>query len=341
KGKIDNEKSPVVLASFIAFFPSLTSGPILRAEKIIPQLKKTHDFDYDRVTDGLKLFGYGLFKKLVVADNIAIYVNSVYGSSDYTGCAAFIAILLYSFEIYCDFSGYSDIAIGSAKILGIDIPVNFDHPYLSCSVTEFWRRWHISLSGWLRDYIYIGLGGSRVSAYRIYFNLLATFFVSALWHGIGLGFLIWGMMHGVLICIERFLKIAKASSYNFFRNIATFLLVSLAWVFFANPDIDKALGLITSITRIPAEIMSFIKGTSEFAAKGAAALLMDEQSMLLTVIPSVIVVVLLDIICSKEPGLVIIKRQKNIIRWLAYYAVIFALLFMSASEQVSFIYNNF
>ena len=198
KGKM-TAQSLFKTALFISFFPCITSGPIQRANNLIPQLEKIHRFDYDNATDGLKLFAWGLFKKLCIADRIALYVNFVYADiGNMSAFALLMATILYSFQIYADFSGYSDMATGIAKYLGFDIGKNFDHPYLSSSVGDFWRKWHISLSSWLKDYVYIPLGGSRVSLPRVYFNLLATFLVSGIWHGAGWNFVLWGLLHGVV-----------------------------------------------------------------------------------------------------------------------------------------------
>ena len=196
--KIPSEKSFLNVAIFISFFPIISSGPIQRAGNLIPQFQNARTFNYDNATDGMKLFAWGMFKKLCIADRIAVYVNYVYGNvNDGYGVAILLATVLYSFQIYCDFSGYSDMAIGIARYLGFDVGKNFDHPYLSKSVGEFWRRWHISLSSWLRDYVYIPLGGSRVALPRIYLNILITFLVSGIWHGSTWNFVIWGLLNGL------------------------------------------------------------------------------------------------------------------------------------------------
>ena len=202
--KIAAERDPLMVALFVGFFPTIASGPIQRAPVLLPQLREIHRFDYDSATDGMRLFAWGMLKKLVIADRIAVYVDYVYGNIPGSrGPALLLATVLYSFQIYCDFSGYSDMAVGVARYFGFDAGRNFDHPYLSRSVGEFWRRWHISLSSWLRDYVYIPLGGSRVAPPRVYMNLMITFLVSGVWHGAGWTFVAWGLLHGAYQCAGR------------------------------------------------------------------------------------------------------------------------------------------
>lgn len=187
------EKSLLKYALYIAFFPQLVAGPIERANNIIPQFDRKYEFNYRQITDGMILIAWGMFKKMVIADELAVYVDKIYGKVvSYTGFALIIATIMFAVQIYCDFSGYSDIAVGSAKLFGIDLMKNFEAPYLSSSLQEFWTRWHISLSQWLKDYVYIPLGGGRKGKIRANFNLLCTFLVSGLWHGADIKFVIWG-----------------------------------------------------------------------------------------------------------------------------------------------------
>ncbi|WP_273275459.1 MBOAT family O-acyltransferase, partial [Maribacter polysiphoniae] len=198
---------PIAFFAFVAFFPQLVAGPIERASHLLPQFYKTHKFNYTQIKSGLLLIVFGLFKKMVIADRAALYVNEVYNNpGNYEGIETITATVLFAVQIYCDFSGYSDIAIGTARTLGFDLMKNFDSPYLSKSITEFWRRWHISLSTWFRDYVYIPLGGSRKGSYRTYANLFIVFLVSGLWHGAAITFVIWGAVHGTFIVAEKILK---------------------------------------------------------------------------------------------------------------------------------------
>ncbi|MBQ3800241.1 MAG: MBOAT family protein [Treponema sp.] len=258
--KITAERNIIPVALFISFFPVISSGPIQRADKLIPQLKSPHRFDYDDATGGMKLFAWGMFKKLCVADRIAVYVNAVYGDAGNShGLALLLASVLYSFQIYCDFSGYSDMATGVARYMGFDVGRNFDHPYLSQSVGEFWRRWHISLSSWLRDYVYIPLGGSRVALPRIYLNLMVTFLVSGLWHGAGWHFVAWGMLHGFYLCMGRLLKprLEKMNVSPAFRIAVSFCLISFAWIFFRAENLGQALLVCRKLADIPVEAVQF------------------------------------------------------------------------------------
>ncbi|GHV78823.1 hypothetical protein AGMMS49944_06140 [Spirochaetia bacterium] len=204
RGTVAAERNFVSYALFVTFFPQLVAGPIERTGNLLPQFKADHVFDYDRVTSGLKLAAWGMFKKVVIADRLAVYVNGVYGDpAVYPATALALATFFFTFQIYCDFSGYSDLAIGTARVLGFNLMTNFRKPYFSKSISEFWLRWHISLSTWLKDYIYIPLGGNRKSAFRQKINLLITFLLSGLWHGAAWHFVIWGLLHGVYQVIER------------------------------------------------------------------------------------------------------------------------------------------
>lgn len=231
KKKFPPEHNLLNTALFISFFPVISSGPLQRAEKLIPQFKGLRHFDYENATDGMKLFAWGMFKKLCIADRIAVYVNYIFGNvAEQYGVAVLFAAVLYSFQIYCDFSGYTDMAMGIARYLGFELDKNFDHPYLSKSTGEFWKRWHISLSSWLKDYVYIPLGGSRVALPRIYLNLIITFLVSGIWHGSTLNFVVWGLLHGIYLCIGRATRTVreKIKVPSFIRIFITFCLITFA-----------------------------------------------------------------------------------------------------------------
>lgn len=260
QGKRTAETSFWTFALYVSFFPQLVAGPIERSTHLLPQFKEPKSFDYLRVVDGLKLMMWGFFKKLVIADRLAIYVNEVYGTPwEYQGFTFLVATYFFAFQIYCDFSGYSDIAIGSAKVFGYDLMENFNRPYLSRSIPEFWRRWHISLSTWFRDYVYVPLGGNRVGRRRLFFNLYFVFLVSGLWHGANATFLVWGALHGVyqissLVSQEwrrRLRERLKCSENNpclvFLQIIFTFHLVCLAWVFFRAKHIGDAYYILMEI----------------------------------------------------------------------------------------------
>jgi len=232
-------------ALFVSFFPQLVAGPIERSVNLIPQFRQDFKFEYGRVRDGILLMTWGFFKKVVIADRLAEYVNIVYNNpGDYGGLQNMIATFFFSFQIYCDFSGYSDIAIGAALIMGYRLMTNFRRPYFATSIGEFWHRWHISLSTWFRDYVYISLGGNRVVKWRYFYNLFITFLVSGLWHGAEWTFVIWGALHGFYMVFaiwtaklrERtngFLGISRNPAvYRLAQTLVTFLLVYVSWIFF-------------------------------------------------------------------------------------------------------------
>ncbi|REG89320.1 MBOAT family O-acyltransferase [Winogradskyella sediminis] len=235
----------LAFSAFVSFFPQLVAGPIERASHLLPQFYKTYTFNYKLVKSGLLLMAFGLFKKMVIADRAALYVNQVYNNvDDYGGVGYIYATVLFAFQIYCDFSGYSDIAIGLGRTMGFDLMKNFDSPYISKSLTEFWRRWHISLSTWFRDYLYIPLGGNKKGKFRTYANIFIVFVVSGLWHGAALTFIIWGAIHGVILMIEKgtfkirkniFNKLGLLKnnfSNHLFFGLIIFSIVCFAWVFF-------------------------------------------------------------------------------------------------------------
>ena len=349
KGKI-TAKSLFKTALFISFFPCITSGPIQRANNLFPQLEKIHCFDYDNATDGLKLFAWGLFKKLCIADRIALYVNFVYADiGNMSAFALLMATILYSFQIYTDFSGYSDMATGIAKYLGFDIGKNFDHPYLSSSVGEFWRKWHISLSSWLKDYVYIPLGGSRVSLPRVYFNLLATFLVSGVWHGAGWTFVVWGLIHGALQCVERGTKDFQAKVPKPIKIAITFILVSFAWIFFRASSLSDALAVLKGISHLPADAIIFFQLKNAIGLKEAirTAFALTDDSFggftgMAKLMLSFVLFVCIELATLKTNGLELIKQKPLIVRWIGYYLFILAIyLFSSTGLSSNFIYNRF
>jgi D-alanyl-lipoteichoic acid acyltransferase DltB (MBOAT superfamily) len=234
--KLAPTRSVLTFFTFVSFFPQLVAGPIERAANLLPQFGRQPRFSYETATAGLKLMLWGFFKKMVIADQLAIWVNSVYGQPDgYSGLMVLLATFAFGYQIYCDFSGYSDIAIGTAMLFGIRLMTNFRTPYFALSIRDFWQRWHISLSTWFRDYLYIPLGGSRVSKARWLRNVLVTFTVSGLWHGAAITFVLWGLFHGVMYAVEKLVspllrmpqKIKRFSGW-----ILTFFSVNLAWMLF-------------------------------------------------------------------------------------------------------------
>ena len=234
-----------IYALYVMFYPQLVAGPIERPQNLLPQFHREHRFDYQRVVDGLKLMLLGFFKKVVIADNLAPDVNRVYASPEhYAGLPLIIATVFFAYQIYCDFSGYSDIARGAARVMGFELMVNFRQPYLAASITDFWRRWHISLSTWFRDYLYIPLGGNRGTRMQCFRNVLIVFLVSGLWHGANWLFVIWGGLHGIYFLVsswtralrERAAAVSGLARMPALRRgfgvVGTFALVTFAWIFF-------------------------------------------------------------------------------------------------------------
>lgn len=246
RGKIIAERNLGNYALLISFFPKLVAGPIVRAEDFLPQIRDYRGVKREKVEEGIQIFIFGLFKKIVLADRLNVFVNDVFGApSAFSSITILLSVISYSLQIYFDFSGYSDMAIGASKILGIDIKRNFNLPYIAQNFSEFWNRWHISLSSWFRDYVYIPLGGNRKGKTRTYINLLVVMLISGLWHGAGWTFIIWGFLHGILSCLHRAIRKTKFVTLNapilsVFRVLFTFSVASLLWVIFRASDINNA-----------------------------------------------------------------------------------------------------
>lgn len=250
--KINIEHNFINFAVFVAFFPQLVAGPIERSSHLLSQFREKHSFNSERLLEGSKLFIWGLFKKIVIADRLAPYVDRIYENPElYSGSTLAVATLFFTIQIYCDFSGYSDMAIGSGRILGFRLMQNFNLPYLASSIGNFWKRWHISLSSWFADYLYIPLGGNRVKYSRWIFNIFVVFLVSGFWHGANLTFIFWGALHASYYLIENFgerlikvlhiEKIKNFKGYKVFKIVTVFLLVYYAWIFFRSTNISEAL----------------------------------------------------------------------------------------------------
>lgn len=263
RGNQAAEKHFGIYALYVMFYPQLVAGPIERPQNLLHQFRERHEIDYLRIVEGLKLILWGFFKKLVVADRLAIYVNAVYNNSEHhSGFSLFVATIFFAFQIYCDFSAYSDIAIGVAKIMGFRLMTNFNRPYFAHNVAEFWKRWHISLSTWFKDYLYISLGGNRVSVPRWYFNLFFIFLVSGLWHGANWTYIIWGALNGFYLIFANISQkfrvkfnqiIGLANMPNLTRSLqilVTFLLICFSWIFFRANNLNHALYIIKKIATL-------------------------------------------------------------------------------------------
>ncbi len=349
RGDMKPERNFAKFALFVSFFPQIISGPIDRAGNLLPQFAYPVTVDFDRLREGLLQMLWGYVLKMVLADRLAIFVGTVFDSPDqYPGTIALLATVFYTFEIYCDFAGYSHIAIGAARILGIDVKKNFDAPYLSGSVPEFWRRWHISLSSWLRDYVYIPLGGNRKGTGRKYLNILIVFAVSGIWHGSGLTFLVWGMLHGLYQVIGYLLRpvrdrvmdifgISRSSfSHRLFKIIVTFILVNTAWVFF------RADTLQTAVTVL---IRSF-EFTPWVFADGSIYLLGLNEKNFALLIMGLAMLVVVDIMEYRGISLIDkILNQGLWLRWLVAIAGVLLVLICGiwgpGYDAASFIYQQF
>ena len=246
--KIKPEKHFGIFALFVSFFPQLVAGPIERASNLLPQFKRDTFIDYNRFASGAQLILWGLLKKALIADRVGLIANEIFNNhEDYQGFTLIIGVICFAFQIYCDFSGYSDIAIGTARVFGYDLMKNFKSPYFASSLTDFWRRWHISLSTWFKDYVYIPIGGNKVLKWRWYFNLWITFLISGIWHGANWTFVLWGAIHGFGLVIENILSYKRSDKFLLFKKLWIFSLICLAWIFFRANTISDAFTIIGNI----------------------------------------------------------------------------------------------
>lgn len=329
--RIKSEKDFLTYALFVSFFPSIVAGPINKASLVIPQLKAMRpNFDYDKAIDGLKMLLWGMFMKVVVADRVALYVDTVFSNyMNYTGMTCFVASLLYTIQIYADFAGYSLMAIGVGKTLGFELTENFRRPYFAVSVTDFWRRWHISLSTWLKDYVYITLGGSRCSKIRNYWNIFFTFLVSGIWHGANWTFIVWGIWHGVFQIIEKAIEQQKCE-YGWFgktiKIVVTFLLVNFAWIFFRMQSLREAVEVIGRIFDLSLPLTVYNPG---FTA-------------LFFIVFSVLLLFLKDITDEFFPQRFRLFNNRSIVvRWCSYLFIIVSIMLCGVFGADQFIYANF
>ena len=326
---------------FVSFFPLLLAGPIERAEHLLPQLEKEHSFDADRAIEGAKLIAWGYFKKIAIADVVVSLVDVVYNNvTAYTGIALGVATFFYAFQVYCDFSGYSDIARGVAKLLDIELMVNFKSPYFAASLKEFWSRWHISLSTWFRDYVYIPLGGSRRGEWKTRCNLLATFLVSGLWHGASWTFVIWGGLHGLGQIVEkewnrRFPP--KKDRRSVIRVFLVFAFVCIAWIFFRANTFSDAVYVLTHLFDGVLNPVSYIR-TGYTALQGAG--LMQSFDLKLAFV-WIAVLLAHDYIELKQSVWTWLGRFRGPVRYAFYFALLFVVLYSRQLGEYEFVYFQF
>ena len=348
KGTVKAERSLLTYALFVTFFPQLVAGPIERSANLLPQFKTVHKFEYNRTVEGLLLATWGMFKKVFIADRLAVYVNLIYGNiTGSSGIALLTATVFFAFQILCDFSGYSDIAIGIAKILGFDLMRNFRHPYFSKSIAEFWRRWHISLSTWFKDYVYIPLGGNRVTIPRWYFNLFITFLISGLWHGAALHFVAWGALHGFYQIAGHFtkpirMKLLKKCGiatdddvkqwWKYVQTIITFTLVCIGWIFFRAPGLRSAMQVGKRIFFIPKEIWWVLKtGFAEMGILDCIRHLLcinwtcftDSLYGVALCIACILLLFTEALITRNHRGYVLVRTFPVLVRWACYYVLFY------------------
>ena len=324
---------PIQFFTFVSFFPQLVAGPIERAQNLLPQFSTLKQFDYNLAVDGLRQILWGFFKKVVIADNCATGVAYIFDNSEFLpGSTLVIGSVLFAFQIYGDFSGYSDIAIGVSKLFGFQLMQNFAFPYFSRNINEFWKRWHISLSSWFRDYVYIPLGGSRVSKIKHLTNLIITFTISGLWHGSNWTFIAWGFFNGLLYLPSVFsLRIFTLPNKYFEipKILFTFSLTCLLWIFFRSDDLYSAFGYIAGIFN-----------TSLFDIKFSAILTGKLQTNLYDLLFALIVLVLVEWFCrDKQFGLDIKEKSKYL--QILIYSFVFYLVISMGGSQSEFIYFQF
>lgn len=350
RGKTKATKNLFRYMLFVSFFPQLVAGPIERSGNLLQQFDEVHRFDTDRVREGLLTMLWGLFMKIVIADNVAVYVNAVYGNyMGYTGIEIILATVLFAFQIYCDFGGYSYLAIGSAKVLGFRLMENFHAPYQAVSVRDFWKRWHISLTGWFRDYLYIPLGGNRKGKARKYLNTFIVFFISGMWHGAAWSYMIWGGLNGIYMILEEatagirkrvkeYLHVDESRlSYRAGCGLITFALVDFSWLFFRAEGVGQAFSIIRQIVESMqfAQVFGLAVNRMGFSMQQLVALMI--AFILLTAV---------DILINKGIRVEqMILKQGIWFRWLVYLGLLFMIMMYGAYgleyTQTEFIYFQF
>ncbi|HPC39376.1 MAG TPA: MBOAT family O-acyltransferase [Spirochaetota bacterium] len=355
-----------IFSLYILFFPKIVAGPIERSGMLIPQFREEHTFDYQRFTDGLKLMAWGFFKKIVIADRAAIIANEVFNNPHgYQGIYLIIACFSFIFQVYCDFSGYSDIAVGTAQLMGFKLTDNFRRPYLSTSISDLWRRWHITLISWLRDYIYIPLGGKRVARWRWQYNIMVIFLVSGIWHGANWTFIIWASLNGFyqLFSIwtekirERFNTLIGLTRVPRFHKalkiLTTFLLFTFAGIFFRANTASDGFYIISHlhtgfgdlfkiIAALDYEKLKFflvIQNKVTFLGFAKPAFLPEMATLALMLIVWYGVEIIQE--NSKQPLRTLISAKPWYVRWALYYGILFALVFLGVFANQQFIYFKF
>jgi D-alanyl-lipoteichoic acid acyltransferase DltB (MBOAT superfamily) len=345
KGRIKAERNFIDYSVFVSFFPLLVAGPIERATHLLPQIQKEREFDYSKAVDGLRQILWGLFKKVVIADNCATYANKIFNnSSDYSGSTLVLGVLFFTFQIYGDFSGYSDIALGTARLFGIELLRNFSFPYFSRDIAEFWRRWHISLSTWFRDYLYIPLGGSKGGTWMKVRNTFIIFLVSGFWHGANWTFIIWGLLNALFIMPSIIFNTNRSnldivaqgktlpSIKELFSIVITFSLTVFAWIFFRSENLHHALSYIKRMFIGLKEKSTYVQALNFVHWEVGLA------------IPMILIVFMIIEWQGREGQYALgdIDRKTNrVTRWFFYSIIIFIIGMFMQTEETPFIYFQF
>ncbi len=348
RGNQKPEKHFGIYALYVMFYPQLVAGPIERPQNILHQFHEKHNFNYDDAVAGSRLILWGMLKKVVVADRLATITDPIFNHPQgQSGTSLAIASVFFAFQIFCDFSGYSDIALGCARIMGFHLMTNFNKPYHARSIAEFWKRWHISLSTWFRDYLYIPLGGNRVSKARNYFNLFFVFMVSGFWHGANWTFIIWGALHGLYLIVG---VLTKKSRHNFIHSVGidkvkwlddslnvvtNFILVTFAWIFFRAVNVADAFFIIRKIAGVPAELLTLAK-THKLAFLNLPGLFYMGQCLI-----CIIGLEVAHLVSVKYRLEETFRTRPAVLRWSLYSAGLMCFYLFGVFEKHTFIYFQF
>lgn len=335
RGNQKAEKHFGIYALYVMYFPQLVAGPIERPQNVLWQFHKKHNLDYERIRTGLMQMLWGLFKKVVIADRLALFVNAVYADpTSYQGFPLIWATIFFGFQIYCDFSGYSDIALGASKVLGIELMQNFRMPFLAKSIKGFWSRWHISLSSWFRDYLYIPLGGNRVSKLRWYFNVFFVFLISGLWHGANWTFIIWGALHGIYLIFGLLLEPAEKKYFNshnllvtFIKRLVVFLLVTIGWAFFRANNLNDSFYILSNFYKLDMKYLFGVASSSTF------------NNMLSIGLIGILILSDFYFEYAEKNNTIILKS--NFLRYLVAFVLLILIYTLGVFENASFIYFQF
>jgi D-alanyl-lipoteichoic acid acyltransferase DltB (MBOAT superfamily) len=345
RGRQRPERSLPSYALYVLFYPQLVAGPIERPQNLLHQFSEKHSFDYKRVTDGLKLMMWGMFKKVVIADRLAAAVSLVYDNpTAYKGLPLLMATYYFAIQIYCDFSGYSDIAIGAAQVMGFHLMENFKRPYHAASIAEFWKRWHISLSTWFRDYVLFSLGGNRRQS-RFYGNILLTFVLSGLWHGANWTFVLWGALHGLYLVVaawttplrKRLTRVIGLDQYpklhKAIRIVITFHLVCFSWIMFRAHSLSDAAYIMRHIWSI-----EWVRGWRAIITPGVFVL---DRVDLVIALAAVVAMEAVHLVQRRKQMRLFLADQPLLLRWAVYYALCYSIIFLGKFGEQQFIYFQF